>query len=450
MADHVINSQLICADYDKRYPNVISGEGSYVIDDQGRRYLDASGCTAAVTSIGHGVTEICDAIADQARTLAVHPTHLFDSPVLQRYLTELCAFAPDGFTHAWTISGGTEAVENAIKLAFQYQRSKGRATRCLALGRWGSSHGNSLTTLDVGGFKVRRDYYVDMMVGHPHVSPCLPYRAPEGMSEGEYEDVLVREFEDVLGQHADQIACFVAEPIVGSALGAAVPTASYFSRIAALCADHDILMIADEVMTGFGRTGTNFGCEHFGTHADILACAKGITGGYFPVGAVIARDAVYETVRATGKPFFSGQTYCCTPLAAAAGLATLRYFAEHDVVARAAKTGAHDKSLFEEKLGPLPCVGEIRGKGLFLGVEFVADKETKAVIPLDAFFSKKVEARAFEKGLVTLGGRGTVDGNKGDHMLFAPPLTLDDDEAEFLASALAESVAEVWREVGAP
>jgi len=431
-----LNSQLILADYERTYPQIVRGEGAWLVDADGRRYLDASGCTAAVTHLGHGDTVVAEALAEQARTLAVHPTHLFHSPVVERYFEQLCAFAPEGFGRAWTISGGTEAVENSLKLAFQYHRAKGRTTRRRFVGRWSSYHGNSVTALDVGGMVPRRGFYTALMPDlHLHVSPCQPYRRPRGASVAEYEDQLVEEFAEVVARHPDEIAAFVAEPFVGSALGAVGATPTYFARIAEICRAHDIVMIADEVMTGFGRTGRRFGCEHFGTHADVLACAKGISGGYVPLGALLVRDEVAEVLRDSGDPFFSGQTYSCIPLAAAVGLAVLDRIEEQGLVERAAEVGAYLKGRLTELLDH-PLVGDVRGEGLFLGVEFVADGQTREPLPAELRFSKRVEAACLQRGVVTLGARGTVDSVRGDHMLYAPPLTLTREEADLIVDAL--------------
>lgn len=438
MDSHVIRSQLICARYDHDYPMLVSGEGSMLRDAEGRSYIDASGCTAAVTAIGHGVKEVADALAEQATRLAVHPTHVFHNETLERYLTRLCAFAPDGFNHAWTISGGTEAIENACKLAFQYHQAKGQPRHRL-LGRWGSYHGNSILALDVGGMKARRDFYTPLMVDHLHLSPCFAYRRPEGLSVEAYEDGLVAELEQTLDAHRGEVAAFVAEPIVGAALGAVGPTPRYFERMAAVCRAHDVLMIADEVMTGLGRTGKAFGCEHFGTHADILACAKGITGGYLPMGAIIAHDRVLEPIVQSGDPFWSGQTYSCIPLAAAVGDAVLKYIEDHDLVARAATMGEHLRTGLCSLLD-LPWVGDVRGAGLFLGVEFVADRSTKAPFRPERGFAKRVEAEALRRGVVTYACRGTVDLTAGDHMLFAPPLVLTEAEADRIVEVMREAI----------
>ena len=435
--NHIINSQLVCANYTKDYPLIERGEGVYLFDKNGNRYLDTSGCTAAVTHIGHGVGEIADILAEQSRKLAVHPTHLFYNEEIENYYTNLCDFAPEGFNHAWTISGGTEAVENAVKLAYQYQKTKG-LERTKVLARWGSYHGNSLSVLDFGGMKVRRDYYTDLMVDHHHVSHCLPYRKEEGMSDEQHEDLLIHEFKTKLENNPD-IFCFLAEPIVGAALGAAVPTENYFKRISEICREKDIVLISDEVMTGFGRTGENFGMNNFGNYADILCCAKGISSGYIPLGAIIAHDRVYNVLRDSNQPFWSGQTYSCTPIAAAVGNANLEYIKKHNLVENSKKVGTYLKNEFS-KLKEIECVGDVRGEGLFLGIEFVKNQKTKEIIDPDIMFAKKVEAHAFKNGLITYGCRGTVEYSKGDHMLFAPPLTLTTSQADEIVFGVKNAI----------
>ena len=438
---HIINSQLICADYNKEYPMIERGEGVFLFDKAGKKYIDASGCTAAVTHIGHGNEEISRVLYEQSKKLAVHPTHLFYNEALENYLANLCEFAPEGFNHAWTISGGTEAVENAIKIAFQYQKSKGYK-RNKVLARWGSYHGNSISVLDAGGLKARRDYYTDLMIGHLHVSPCLNYRKEAGMTDEQYEDILIEEIESTIEEHPE-IFCFLAEPIVGAALGAAGPTKNYFRRIKEICEKHDILLIADEVMTGFGRTGKNFGINHYGDHADILCCAKGISSGYFPLGAIIIHDRVFNTLQESGQPFYSGQTYSCIPLAAAVGNANLEYIKKHQLVENACVVGNYLKEKLET-LKEIECVGDVRGEGLFLGIEFVKDQKSKAIFDPAYMFSKKVEAKAFDEGLVTYACRGTVDLSKGDHMLFAPPITLTKEEADLIFAGMQKAIINAY------
>jgi adenosylmethionine-8-amino-7-oxononanoate aminotransferase len=441
MNTHIINSQLICANYEQEYPLIEKGEGVYLYDNKGNKYLDASGCTACVTNIGHGVKEVADVLATQAHKLAVHPTHTFYNQELENYLSKLCDFMPEGFNHAWTISGGTEALENAIKLSYQYHRSKDQR-RTKVLGRWGSYHGNSLTMLDVGGNFVRRDYYTDLMVDYPHVSPCFPYRKPEEQTLEQYEDSLIKEFEATVQKHQDDIICFVAEPFVGAALGAVGPTKNYFKSIYDICTKNDILFISDEVMTGFGRTGKNFGIEHFGVTPDIIAMAKGISSGYFPLGAIGAHDRVINTIRESGKPFFSGQTYSCIPLAAAVGEAVLNYINKHKLVNNSKQIGSYLKEKFLS-LMELPYVGDVRGEGLFLGIEFVKDKQTKEPIEPSFMFAKKVETAALEVGLSLYACRGTVELTKGDHLLITPPLTLTQQQADELYEKLLLAIEKV-------
>lgn len=442
---HIINSQLICANYEIDYPLIERGNGVYLYDKAGTEYIDTSGCTAAVTHIGHGVEEISKVLYEQSKKLAVHPTHLFYNEELENYLKNLCDFAPEGFNHAWTICGGTEAIENAIKLAFQYQKTKGHK-RNKVLARWGSYHGNSLTALDAGGMKVRRDYYTDLMVNHRHITHCLLYRKNDDQSLEQYEDQLINEFAQTIEKNSD-IFCFIAEPFVGSALGAAGPTPHYFKRISEICKQHDILLISDEVMTGFGRTGLKFGMDHFGNYADILCCAKGISSGYIPLGAVIAKDQIFNTLKDSKQPFFSGQTYTCTPLAAAVGNANLDYIKKHNLIENSKNVGEYLKSQLHQ-LKEIPCVGDIRGEGLFLGIEFVKDQKTKDIIEPSKMFNKIVEKNALKHGLITLGCRGTVEYNKGDHMLIAPPLTLNKSEADRIFTGLKAAITESYQIIG--
>jgi adenosylmethionine-8-amino-7-oxononanoate aminotransferase len=295
----------------------------------------------------------------------------------------------------------------------------------------------------------RRSFYTDLMPDqHLHLRPCLPYRRPDSCTVAEYEDGLIAEFLEVVEQHPDEIAALLTEPFVGSALGAAGPTPTYYQRMAAICRDHDILMISDEVMTGFGRTGRNFGCEHFGTHADILACAKGISGGYIPLGAILVRDRVAEALRHSGDPFFSGQTYSCIPLAAAVGIAVLDRIEGDGLVAQSARVGTYLKQQLRERFADHPLVGDVRGEGLFLGVEFVADRASKQILAPDLGFSKRVEAAALNQGLVVMGCRGTVDYTKGDHLLLAPPLILTEAQADQLVDALYAGVNEAAASLG--
>lgn len=426
--NHIINSQLICPDYTKEYPKIKRGEGMYLFDHQDQPYMDLSGCTAAASNIGHGNQKVSQALLKQTQEMSIIPTHLFYNDVVENYLQTLCEFLPEGFEHAWTVSGGTEAVENAIKLAFQYHRSKGR-NRNKVLARWGSYHGNSLFMLDVGGMVPRRAYYEEVMADQLHVSPCFPYRKTEGLSLEEYEDALVEEFAKMIEKEGENIMAFVAEPIVGAALGAVSPTEGYYRRIKLILAEKDILFIADEVMTGFGRTGKRFGMQHFGENADIIAMAKGISAGYFPLGAIAASNSVFQTVRDSNQPFFSGQTYSCIPQAAAVGQAVLDVIQNENLVENSKKVGVYLKQKLED-LYDFDFVGDVRGEGLFVAVEFVEDKKSKQCFAPEKMVAKTIEQLALEEGVVTYACRGTVDYTKGDHMLFSPPLIMTESQVD--------------------
>jgi len=438
MKSHLINSQLICAQYDREYPMIDHGKGIYLYDKNGKQYIDASGATACVRNIGHGVEEVANALKTQALKLAVHPTHAFYNEELEKYLKALCDFLPAEFNHAWTICGGTEALENAVKLAYQYHRSKGNR-RKKVIGRWGSYHGNSLTMLDIGGNMARREYYTDLMVNHLHVSACNPYRKPDHQSVEEYEDSLIQEFEKNVYENKDDILAFVAEPIVGAALGAMKATPNYFNRIHKICKENDILLIADEVMTGIGRTGENMGMDHYQCTPDIICMAKGISSGYFPLGAVIAHDHVMNTLKESKKPFFSGQTYSCIPLAASVGLAVLKYHQDHKLIQNSKKIGNYLKSKWKALLD-YDHVGDIRGEGLFLGIEFVSNKVTKAPIEDEFMFAKKVEVNALDLGLVLYGCKGSFELKHGDHLLITPPLIMNEPQADEMSELLIKAI----------
>ncbi len=444
--DHLINSQLICADYEKTYPKIVSGKGAQLYDESGRAYLDCSGCTAAVTSIGHGVQEIAEVLAEQAGRLAVHPTHVFDSPVLQDYLANLCAFAPEGFNRAWTISGGTEAVENAIKLAFQYHKAKGRSGRSKVLGRWSSYHGNSILALDVGGMKARRGFYTELMVDHPHVSPCLPYRRPAGQSEEEYEDSLIAEFRETVSAHKDELVCFVAEPMVGAALGAAAPTANYFARIAEICQQHDILMIADEVMTGFGRTGKAFGVDHWNVIPDIIASAKGMAAGYIPTGGIFVNESIINTIKSGSGAFIHGHTYNANPLSCRAVASPLTYIKRHNLIDNVNQNGKVLGKGLRDLAKESPFIGDVRGMGYMWAMEIVQDKESKQPFPAQDKATAQALSACLANGLIVYPGGCHINGVDTNIFLVAPPLVTTKTEVDKLLDRLHCGLTQFTRE----
>ncbi|MEP6805855.1 MAG: aminotransferase class III-fold pyridoxal phosphate-dependent enzyme, partial [Flavobacterium sp.] len=293
MIKSLIQSMVVCPDMSKTYPKIQYGKGIYLFDENGKRYLDGSAGSSSVANIGHGRQEVADAVSQQIARVSVLPTHAFSSEVVENYLDRLVEFAPTGFQKAWTVMSGTEAVENALKLALQYHQLRGDTKRYKIISRWSTYHGNSVFTLDVGGMKARRELYSKWLNNFPHVSAAYNYRRPSEYNEVEYVESLLNEFETtIIEAGPETIAAFIAEPVIAAALGAVPPPENYFRGIYAICRKYGILVVSDEILSGFGRTGENFGINNFGVVPDIIACGKGISGGYFPLSAVIVSEKV--------------------------------------------------------------------------------------------------------------------------------------------------------------
>lgn len=443
------NTRAIHRDLRKEYPVVVQGEGIYLYDTEGNRYIDGSGGSAAVTAIGHGVPEVVDAIARQAATLAYAPTHAFATEAI-----EACAriivehFAPPGLDRVWFVSGGSEATENAVKMALQYHRDRGEASRHLVIGRWSSFHGATLASLGYGGNTGRRRPYAAVTGNWEHIAPCFEYRCWQGSHCPPCDLSCAWQLERVIRQVGpENVAAFIAEPVVGATLGAVSASGGYFQVIREICDRYGVLFIADEVMTGFGRTGRNFAIQHWRVTPDLIACAKGIAGGYAPLGAVIARSEIVSEVRKTRGSFVIGHTAAGNPLSCATGAAVLQYVIDHDLVANAAAVGGYALERLCELATRHAMIGDVRGLGLLLGVEFVQDRATKQPFPAGWQVAKRIGQATLERGLVSYPGTGTVDGAMGDHLLYAPPLTITRQQVEELIAIFDASLAAVAEEL---
>ncbi|MFL5760197.1 MAG: aspartate aminotransferase family protein [Thermomicrobiales bacterium] len=442
----------IYRDLHKHYPTVVRGEGIYLFDVDGKRYIDGSGGSAAVTSIGHGVEEVIEAMTRQARALAYAPTHAFSTEAIEecaRIIVE--DFAPEGLDRVWFVSGGSEATENAVKMALQYQRDRGQGTRHLVIGRWSSFHGATLGALAYGGNAGRRCVYSPVLFQTEHIAPCFPYRCSANSSCPECDLACAHQLERVIRQvGAENVAAFIAEPVVGATLGAVAATPGYFQEIREICDRYGVVFIADEVMTGFGRTGRNFAIEHWGVTPDLIACAKGISGGYAPLGAVIVRPEIVGEVKQRGRSFVIGHTAAGNPLSCAVGSAVLRHIRDNGLVRNAEAVGAHFLQRLEELKERHEMIGDLRGKGLLLGIEFVRDCRTKEPFPPEWQVAKRLGAATLERGLVSYPGSGTVDGALGDHMLYAPPLSITLEQVGELIAILDDSLRAVTADLGLP
>ena len=421
-------------------PVAVSAHGSTIVDAAGREYLDAAG-GAIVVNVGHGRREIAEAIAEQAGRLSYAHGSAFTTEPLERYAAELGPRLPVDDPYLYPVSGGSEAIETALKLARGVQIARGETGRTRVIARWGSYHGNTLGALDLSGRKPLRAPYEAWLGRFDHVSAAYPYRGGEPGSQalGTAADLAAELDAAIVAAGPGTVAAFVGEPVVGATLGAVEPPAGYWEAIAAVCRRHGVLLIADEVMTGFGRTGAWFGMDHFGVRPDILVSAKGATSGYWPFGFVAASGACWEDVT-RGGGFVHGFTYSHQPGAATVAREVLRILEAENLVAASATKGEQLKGLLRDRLGDHPAVGEIRGRGLMVGVELVADRATKAPFPRGRKLIENVVRIAREAGFLLYSGSGNANGVDGDIVLLGPPFVITDAELVRLADGLAEAL----------
>jgi adenosylmethionine-8-amino-7-oxononanoate aminotransferase len=432
----------------------VRGEGVYLWAADGQRYLDLAG-SAAVNLIGHGVAEISAAMAEQAAKVEFVHTSQFTTPVAEAYAEELLEFAGEHFRGGavYFTCGGSESIETALKLARQYQVEIGQAERYQIISRRQSYHGSTLGALSVSGNKRRREIYLPMVKEFAHVGMPYCYRCAFDCTDGcrncgqQYAADLERAIESSQGE----AAAFIFEPVSGATLGAMVPPPGYLQAVAEACQRHGVLLIADEVMTGMGRTGRNFAVDHwFGKHTDIapdiLVAAKGLSSGYAPLGAVIASRKVVDAIAAGSGAFLHGFTYNAHPISLAAGRAVLRRLQEKNLVeASDSSRAGTPAALFKEALAGLrgeEVVGDVRGIGLLWGVEFVADRASKSPFPVEQNFSGRVAAAALKRGLLVYPMQGSVDGVSGDHLLVAPPAVITPEQIAWSVDQLVASIRE--------
>jgi adenosylmethionine-8-amino-7-oxononanoate aminotransferase len=443
----------------------VRGEGVYIWDAEGQRYVDLAG-SAAVNLIGHGVAEISAAMAEQAAKVEFVHTSQFTTPVAEAYAEELLAFAGEHFRGGavYFTCGGSESIETALKLARQYQVEIGQAGRYQILSRQQSYHGSTLGALSVSGNRRRREIYLPMVKEFAHVGMPYCYRCAFDCTDGcrncgqQYAAELEQAIEAPHGEGpSSAAAAFIFEPVSGATLGAVVPPSGYLQSVAEICRRHGVLLIADEVMTGVGRTGRNFVVDHwFGKDSDvapdILVAAKGLSSGYAPLGAVIASRKVVDAIAAGSGAFLHGFTYNAHPISLAAGRAVLRRVRVENLV-EAADSGRAGTvaAVFKEALSRLreeEAVGDVRGIGLLWGVEFVADRASKSPFPAEQNFSGRVAAAALKRGLLVYPMQGSVDGVSGDHLLVAPPAVITPEQIAWSVDELAASIREAQLSLG--
>jgi adenosylmethionine-8-amino-7-oxononanoate aminotransferase len=422
-------------------PVAVSGQGITLTDAQGKSYLDASG-GAAVSCLGHGHPDVLAAMHAQIDRLAYAHTSFFTTEVAEELASVLIDSAPAGMSHAYFVSGGSEAVEAALKMARQYFVEIGQPQRRHFIARRQSYHGNTLGALAVGGNAWRREQFKPLLMDVTHVSPCYEYREKRDEETPEqYGQRLVAELEQTIERLGpDTVMAFVAETVGGATAGVLVPVPGYFKGVRELCDRHGILLILDEVMCGMGRTGTLHACEQDSVVPDLLTIAKGLGGGYQPIGAVLAQGKLVEAFRRGSGLFQHGHTYLGHAVACAAALAVQRVIERDGLLAQVRERGAQLHALLQQAFGDHPHVGDIRGRGLFWGIELVAERESKQWFDPSHKLHASIKSKAMANGVLVYPMGGTVDGRCGDHVLLAPPFISTPGELEQIVERLAGAI----------
>jgi adenosylmethionine-8-amino-7-oxononanoate aminotransferase len=431
----------------KTYPQAVRGEGCFLFTAGGQRFLDASG-GAAVVTIGHGVPEIGRAIAEQASQLAYAHTSQFQTAPAEKLARRVLDLAPRAMREEGRVyftSGGSEATETALKLARQYWLERGEKKRYRVISRSQSYHGATLGALSVSGSVRRREPFAPMLPEWGHIVPCHCYRCPLGLEYPSCNVDCADELERLLERKGgDEVAAFIFEPVVGATLGAVAPPDGYVQRIAEICRRHQILLIADEVMSGMGRTGKPFAVDHWNVTPDMILVGKGIASGYAPLGAVIVAGRVVETISRGSGVFLHGFTYNAHPVAAAAGNAVLDVIERDGLFQRVTPAG-EDLLASLQALRKFSVVGDIRGKGLLLAVEIVRDTKTREPFPVDARIAARIQEDALEAGVMTYPMQGGADDVRGDHILLAPPFTITPAMIQMIVAALDRALGDLER-----
>jgi len=424
-----------------KLPIAVAGEGMTLIDSDGKHYIDACG-GAAVSCLGHGHAHVIEAIQKQVGKLAYAHTSFFSNEPAERLAETLAAAAPGTLNHVYFLSGGSEAVEAALKLARQYFVEIKQPQRKYFIARRQSYHGNTLGALAIGGNEWRREMFMPLLIEAHHVSPCYAYRErAEGESDAQYVERLADELENkILELGADEVAAFVAETVVGATAGAVPPVGDYFRKVRAVCDKYGVLLILDEVMSGMGRTGYLFACEEDGIVPDIVVIAKGLGAGYQAIGAMICSDEIYNAI-VEGSGFFQhGHTYIGHATACAAAVAVLDTIRQERLLENVRDRGDQLRAELRHAFSDQPNVGDIRGRGLFVGVELVADRATKAPLDPSLRIHARIKAEAMKRGLMVYPMGGTIDGRRGDHILLAPPFIATQNDISEITGRLSEAV----------
>lgn len=436
-------SQVLRRNLTATQPSIVGGEGAYLIDDSGKRYLDACG-GAAVSSLGHDNTAVRRAICDQVNTLAFAHTGLFTNQWAEELSDYLIAHAPEGTGEgrAMYLGSGSEAMEAALKLARQYHVERGETARAHIIARAPSYHGNTLGALAVSGHAGRRAPFAPLLIETQHIGATYNYRLQHsGESNADFGLRMANQLEaKILELGAETICAFVAEPVVGASLGTQPAPEGYFKRIREICDTYGVLYIADEVMCGMGRTGTLFALEQEGICADITTMAKGLGAGYQPIAAVMASQKVCDVIVSGSGKLWNGHTYMSHAVATAGAMAVMREIETRDLLAAVRTRGAQLEAGLRARLGQHAHVGDIRGRGLFWTTELVTDRDTKIPFDPKQNIAGRVQQAAMDAGMICYPAQGCADGTSGDHILLAPCFTSTPAEIDIIVDKLADAI----------
>ncbi|QDR83139.1 aspartate aminotransferase family protein [Sporomusa termitida] len=432
----------------KEYLEVDYGEGIYLYDTAGNKYIDAC-AGAAVANLGHAHPGVLAAMAEQARKVAFSHLSRWTSKPIQELADLVAALAPASLNKLYLVSGGSEATEAALKMARGYFVERdGQSAKYRIISRWKSFHGNTIGSLSMTGDK-RRKQYTPLLLNFPHIAPAYCYRCPFGKCQETCQVDCALDLERAVKMEgAESVAAFIAEPVGGAACGAIVPHKDYFKIIRQICDHYDILLIDDEVMAGFGRTGSMFSIADWGVVPDMICAAKGMSAGYSPLGAVIARQEIYDAFKQGSGVFVHGHTYGGNPLSAAVALAVVKALVADNIAENSRTIGDYLLAQMQAKLLPFAFVGDVRGKGLLLGVEIVRDKKTKEPFPVAMGMAEKLAVALLRQGVIVYPGTGNADGENGDQFLLAPPLIITKEQADELIAAMVAGFREFEKNIG--
>lgn len=444
------NVHAVHRDWDRDFPVIARAEGIYLYDQDGRKYIDGSGGSSVVTSIGHGVIAVAEAMYEQAKQFSFYPAHAFTNDKLLELSDLVVSLAPGDLkdnSRVWVTCTGTDATDDAVRLARQYWVESGKPSKYQVITRWQAFHGNTISVAGYSGITSRRRTFQPMFVDSPHIPPAFCYRCPFEKTYPECNLLCARSLETIIRQQGpENVAAFIAEPVVGAALGCAPAPQGYFQKIREICDKYDVLFIADEVMTGWGRTGSMWGIQHWNVTPDIVATAKGMTAGYTPLSAIIARDSIWAVLEKNHSPFKAGHTLNANAVSCAGALAVIRYMLDNHLTENSCQRGEQALQGLGALMEKHPMVGDVRGKGLMFGLELVADQDTKRPFTPGQHASLALESAALKRGLVTYPCTGTIDGSLGDMMLMAPPLVISVGQINDILNILDDALGEVEKD----